>query len=198
MFRKTPKQNNQSGFTLVEVIASMAAFVVVFSIASTLFTSSVDLQRQGTSFRVVQQNAGFFMEFLGREIRNGAIDFATYEGQSIDLNIMPVENLKLLYRGSQDQREEVYLQDGKIYVKRERTAQPGVYDTSELTDDSVVVDKLDFYISPAEACTLSSTECSQPRVTVALELHYDILEVRGVNGLTANFQNTFSTRLYDF
>lgn len=191
-------ERKRDGFTLVEVMASLAAFAISFTVASTLFTSSTGLERRGTAFRVVEQNAAFIMEFLGREVRNGAIDFEGYEDEVIDLNIMPISELKLLYRGSLTQREEVYLENGIVYVKRERPAEPGVYDTSAITDRNVIADTLNFYISPAAKCNESLPACAQPRVTVALKLRFNSEEFIGAEEFTFYFQNTFSTRIYDF
>lgn len=198
MMNKDQKQNKRVGFTLVEVLVSLGVFTIVFSIATSLFTASTDLERQGNAHRVVQQNAAFFMEFLGKEVRNGSIDFATYEGEAVNLNTMPITELKLLYRGSITQKEKIYLQGGKIFISREDPAQPGTFNTSALTDDNVIIDNLDFYISPAKACTEASTSCSQPRVTAVLKLHSDTVQIRGATGSNATIQNTFSTRIYDY
>ena len=186
------------GFTLIEVLVSLSIFSVLAIISMNLYSSAVNLDRQGNAHRAVQQNGTFLFEFLAKEIRNGALDYQSYTGQGVDLTVMPISNLKLLYRGTADRHEEIYLDQtsGQVLIKRERAGQAGVYDTSAITNPDVKVNALSFFVSPSNECTESSVSCTQQRVTVVLTIESNTPEVGAAKGITADFQTTFSARVY--
>ncbi len=185
-----------NGFTLIEVLVALFIFSTVAIMAVSLYASAVNLERQGAVHRVVQQNGNFVTEFLGKEIRNGAIDYSGYASEGINLSLQPIDRLKLFYRGNQDLREEIYLQDDKVFIKRERINEPGVFDVAALTNDTVLVDSLYFYVRPTSACTEAACG-GQQRVTMALRIRSNIEEMGTAQPLSIDLQSTFSVRLYD-
>lgn len=184
------------GFTLVEVLVALFIFATVSVMAVGLYTSAVNLDRQGTVQRSLQQNAGFLMDFLAKEIRNGSLDYAGYASEGINLSVQPLSKLKILYRGTVDFEEEIYLQDGQIFIKRERAGQPDTFDTSTLTDANVRVEALGFYIRPASACTENSCG-GQQRVTAAVKMRANSADTGAPQDAVVDLQSTFSVRLYD-
>jgi len=72
--------NKQNGFTLIEAVVATGVFAFVVSAVIGVYLAVVQIDSKTRAERSVQQNARFIMDFLGKEIRNGAIDYAAYGG----------------------------------------------------------------------------------------------------------------------
>jgi prepilin-type N-terminal cleavage/methylation domain-containing protein len=85
-------QNSNNGFTVVELIVSMALFVVLAALASGTFIQTLRTQRMITSLAAANDNATQTLERITREIRTGFIfsvpsegilKFINYEGDAV-------------------------------------------------------------------------------------------------------------------
>ena len=66
--------SRKNGFTLIEILVSLAVFAVVMAVmASAFFKISQDWQRQ-RDYNLVLDNARWAMEFMSNEIRKGHAD----------------------------------------------------------------------------------------------------------------------------
>ena len=65
--------NPTAGFTLIEALAALAIFVVIVSATGSLFVQIVNLQRRALNIQRVDENAGFILETIAKEIRVGEV-----------------------------------------------------------------------------------------------------------------------------
>ncbi len=80
------------GFTLVELLVSMMLFVVIVSIVSMIFVTSIRAQKNITALIVANDNTFLALEQMAREMRVGTafnlsspseIDFTNAQGESV-------------------------------------------------------------------------------------------------------------------
>jgi len=67
------KTINQKGLSLLEALVAISAFVIVISVALTLFTTGIGSQRKIIAQQNVQDNAMFLLNFMAKEIRMGIV-----------------------------------------------------------------------------------------------------------------------------
>lgn len=68
-----PKNERQSGFTLVEMIVAVALGVAVLALIAGTFVKSVLLARRAVLVQSTQENTGFILELMAKEIRVSTI-----------------------------------------------------------------------------------------------------------------------------
>ena len=71
---KTYNLKPDFGFTLVETIVTMAIFSLMVVVISAAFVSALDLQRRAFNIQQVEENVGFLLEAIAKEIRVSTID----------------------------------------------------------------------------------------------------------------------------
>lgn len=185
MYQKN--KNFNSGFTLIEVLVTLTLFSAASFLAMGAYSSAINLERKGSATRSVHQNLTFLTEYLGKEIRNGRIDYSAYSGGTIPVGSQDYLNLKT--RGSTLEQVRISLSNNKIQVTKNGAS-------SFITDDSVKINRLDFYVKPDTECV--STPCSQQqRVTVVLEIESNSSLGPNVPPVNLKLQTTISSRLYD-
>ena len=203
--RKTREQATKAaaGFTLVEVMVSLFIFTLITVGATGLYVSTATLESQAGASRMVQQNGSYLLEQIGKEVRNGEINYASYASDSISIS-GPVSTLRLFYRGTYYQ-EEIYRTTytdstgtikGKVVLEKQWRDSSGSIHTSvaDLTDQRADVESLQFYITPE--CVSASVSCRQPSVTVAVKMSALTEGGRGNGVAESSLQSTFSTRIY--
>jgi prepilin-type N-terminal cleavage/methylation domain-containing protein len=62
-------RNNQSGFSLIELLVAATVFTFVVSGVSGLFVNALDLQRRATGIQKIEENVQFVLESIAREVR---------------------------------------------------------------------------------------------------------------------------------
>jgi type II secretory pathway pseudopilin PulG len=192
-------RNNQhltKGFTLIEAIVATALFAMVVSAIIGVYLSTIQLDRKVRAQRLVNQNARFIIDFLGKEIRNGTIDYSAFTptdncsvaGACIDLHIKNQANEAEHFYASHSNCSSSNPCD-LVLVKNGGTA-------TNLNPAAVKVTKLKFFVQPlGDPFTTARTYNTQPHVTVALEL----TATTGANvsdKSTINLQSTFTSRIY--
>ena len=183
-------QNNESGFTLVEVLVAIAIFVSSITAISAIFAYSSKSQRTTEAISEVQSDARFAMEVMAQSIRRGSIDYASsqYEG-SIDSNPQAV----LVLRDNAN---------NQIWFKRAISGSTGVVQMSEdgiewfdLTPIDVDIDLLKFYLSPlTDPFSANPSINIQPKVTIVMTTS-SATDV-GEHLLPTFLQTTVSSRQY--
>lgn len=188
-------KKNSRGFTFVEVLVSLGIFATATTIVAATFASAYNVERRSLSYRVVQENTEFILEFLGKEIRNGRIDYSAYNAQPLGNN--PVDELHLVYRGT-TYKERIFLDGSTVKIDREQPggSYPGT--PIALSSSEVIIEELRFYIRPFDECTESSGDCDgQQRVTVVLKVTSSPEVTSSAQPVTVEVQTTFSARVYD-
>src|SRR3989344_2234857 len=179
--RQVTGNRQQKGFTLIEAVVATAVFAFVIASIFGVYNSALQLDRKSKSQRVVAQNARFIMEYLGKEIRNGAIFYNGYPGGIADET--------LILANQANEVESFYLTGTDLQLEKNST-------TTNLNSSGIKVTNLEFYIEPnGEPYVLGSAYNEQPRVTVALELTSDYGTSAG-SLEKINLQSTFATRNY--
>jgi len=68
----------KKAFTLIEVLVAVSIFIVVITVALTLFVSGINGQRKVIALQDVQDNARFLMGFIIKEIRMSEINYINH------------------------------------------------------------------------------------------------------------------------
>src|SRR6266545_5336500 len=103
-------KNQNSGFTLIEVIVSMSLFIFVIMSIMGLYLSILRLEKRTRFERSLTQNGRFIYEFLEKEITNGHVDYAkTLCGQANSNNDVYLVN-------QANENEHIYLKDADLML----------------------------------------------------------------------------------
>ena len=80
----------KKGFTLVELLVSMAVFVIFLGVVSTSYVGIVRSQRQANAVRKMYSEVRTLMDTMSSDMRLGSPDYDCYEASS-DVNKCPAE-----------------------------------------------------------------------------------------------------------
>ena len=179
-----------AGFTLVEMLVSIAIFVTSITSISAIFMYANRSQRATEAISEVQSDARFAMEVMAQQIRRGSVDYSSSEyGGEIDSNPQDV----LVLRDSAN---------NQIWFKRALSEGRGIIQMSEdgntwydISPSDINVNLLKFYIFPLTNPFLqSSISNNQPLVTIIMSTSSN--EAVGQNLLPTFLQTTVSSRQY--
>lgn len=67
----------RQGFTILEVIVSMAIFTIIVIVVLSLFSTALKGYRRVIANQNVQENARFLMEFMAKELRMSTVNSST-------------------------------------------------------------------------------------------------------------------------
>jgi type II secretory pathway pseudopilin PulG len=181
---------NQSAFTLIEILVTMAIFITAITTVSAIFTFSNRTQRKTQAIQKTQADARFAMEVMAQQIRRGSIDYAdaTYGG-TISNNPQDV----LVLRDAND--NQIWFKK-KDFSGRDAVAmsEDGV-SWIDLTPPDISVDILKFYLSPSTPPFADTpTSNSQPMVSVVLRTSNNSTDGQGL--FPVFLQTTVSSRQY--
>ncbi len=206
MFKKI---REQKGFTLVEMLISMAIFMTFTGILISSYTGIIRAQRDANSYREMYVQARQVMETLVQELRDGMVDYGNStiaknglnEGEMFIISRDAMTRTHVCY----DKTKEVVSIDvvklsADVDKKNFGDKTCGDKDFVPLNDSkSVRVTKFRVYYSPKidpfdPKSVNFSTSQFQPRVTVYAEFTKDI-----GNGKTykMDLQTTVSSRVYN-
>jgi type II secretory pathway pseudopilin PulG len=173
----------QKGFTLIEAVVATSVFAFVVTSVLGVYLSTLQVDAKTRAQRAVAQNARFIMEFVGKEVRNGDIDYAAYGGgQANSTN-------EIFIRNQLDEAERIYLSGTNLAL-----AKP--IGTTVLNSSGVRVTDAKFYVSPSQnPLTPAKLANQQPSVTVVLELTSNFGNGAG-DVVVLNIQSTFTVRSY--
>lgn len=71
---------NRKGFTLIEVLVSLAIFVIFTSIIINSYSSIIASQKKANEYRALYAEARQVFETLVSEFREGVVDYGSYKG----------------------------------------------------------------------------------------------------------------------
>lgn len=164
---KKEKRGKNKGFTVVELLISMAIFVIITSITIISFVRTLRAQQAIVGLIAANDNASLTLEQMAREIRTGS-NFST-NGSSLSFNGPRGE--QIVYR----------LTDGRI-----EKGSAGQF--APLTASNVRVDRLEFYLLRNDA----NNRPIQPRITIVLRTSSP---TRDINKTYTDIQTTISPRV---
>lgn len=163
-----------AGFTLVELLVSVALFSMVVAVASGGFIQALRTQRNLVALMAVNDSASLTLEQMAREMRTG-FGFSTATDDS-RIDFINAGNLPVFY--------ELDANDKSV----KRNAQ-------KITADNVKVNNLKFYLGddcPSLAMVNSPWTCPR-RITVSFSVVSK--EYGNLENFAVNLQTTVSARL---
>lgn len=210
------KKNHQnSGFTLVELVIVLAIFSVTSLLAADVFIGVTKNQRRFTAFQGVESDTRYIMNFITKKVQLGTIDYDFYNDLSLvestanlklengSVHVLAVKNEidgTIVFRkaGSHDdswdgtgESLEVCFQKDDINCIEDNDA------WESFNANSVVLQKLTFYITPTESPWDRTNDGrylvnTQPRVTMI----YMAKNKDSEDGMQIHIQTTLLTRYY--
>ena len=165
------RKNSEKGFTVVELLVSMAIFAVVISVASTVFIRSLRAQRAVVKLIEVNENTSITIEKVAREIRTGT-GFAVSSAGS-QLSFINARGDSISYLLSQNRFQQ---QIGSILIP--------------LTGSGVYVEDLEFVLQDRDPITRNP---SVERVTITMTVGLPP-ETQDISEVKSNIQTTVSVR----
>ena len=175
IFKKLPTTNYQlatsAGFTLVETLVVILIFSVIAVLMGGVFLGSLEIQRRAFNFQQAEENAGFILEAMAKEIRVSQIN-----GPDTNCPATPAATLSMTHpvNGS-----IIYSLSGSVIHRN-----AGGIDTS-ISSNTVQFTRLQFCISGS-----SIDDQRQPRVTIVGSLR----STKTKQQATIDFQTTLSQR----
>lgn len=170
----------RKGFTLIEILMSVAIFSVIVTVLVSLFASAFKHQQESMASAYLLNNTSYITEYISRALRMAKKDLTAAcipQNRNYEL-VGGDEHIRFL--NDDDECQEFFL-DGNI-LKVDKPNKPG--DPPELTPSNIIVERLKFVISGEP-----QDDNEQPKVTFSLKLTYQeqVLE----------FQTTISQRDLD-
>lgn len=161
---------NNKGFTLPELLASLAIFSLVIGGASGIFISTIQAQRRVLASQELLDQTSYLMEYMSRALRMARKELnctnpedpstcscLTIKGYGYNYEIQEEGGMRFInYNGI---CQEFYLSGTKLKENKDGSI-------SDLTSNALKV--LSFNIGPADSWY--QTDKKQPRVTLFLEI----------------------------
>ena len=197
------KIKKQKGFTLIEMLISMAIFMTFTGILISSYTGIIRAQRDANSYRDMYVQARQVMETLVQELRDGMVDYGNInlEGNQV-LRLVSRDSTTKTYVSYKDNTVSLkkrYLTDGRAPCAIDNNCYGPEKDAVNLNDVSnVKVSKFRVYFSPKidpydPKKVDYDTSQFQPRVTIYAEF----TKARGNEKFyTMDLQTTVSSRVY--
>jgi len=199
--------NQEKGFTLIELMVSVAVFSVVMLVAISTLLSIVDANKKAQALKSVMNNLNFALESMSREIRVGTnyhceespagpydpLDLAIPQDCGVGGGqLLALESSDGDFTDNDDQlvyRLNSSVSGGSI----ERSLDAGATWTA-ITAPEVNISEFTFYVTGTETYFPALSNTQQPRVTMSIQ------GVAGAGNASTTFtvQATVSQRLLDF
>ncbi len=178
---------SQKGFTLVELLVSVALFLVVMMVSVGTLLSLADANRKAQTIKTVMDNLNFAMDSMARNLRTGTdygcgaggdcpgggtlVTFVSDEGCSVAYSFVA----------------PVAATPGKIQ-RRITGGDPGCPNDPaavDLTAVSVNVTAMRFWVSGSAPKSAPGSDTEQPSVTIA---------IRGITNIDPNLDTSFNVQ----
>jgi len=183
------------GFTLIEMMVSVAIFAIVMTISLGALLSMSESDRKAQSFKSVINNLNFSMDSMSRSIRTGQVYHCDISQGSISTarDCATVAATSFAFQATDGTTVSYCLYDNSI--RREITPAGFTPDTScsasgfgSITSPEVRIDTLSFFVTGAESAGI------QPKVTILIS---GVVTVTATQTSTFNLQTSVTQRVYD-
>jgi type II secretory pathway pseudopilin PulG len=184
----TKKSATDRGFTLIEIIVSLAIFIVVAVIAIGAFLKILDANKQSQALQTAMNNADFALESMTRDIRVGSNYYyynaagSGQQGSSLSLNSPTIQSYTstlgssnypaIAFYSSQNIPTGWNCTHDPIHVYRYNPSGNGVIERAEQTScygytgPFIPLTSSDFNI---KSFTLSVDTAHQPKVFISMQ-----------------------------
>ena len=168
------------GFTLVEVLVSLAIFTIIGGIAFNLLISAIGVQRNALSRQVLVDQTSFVIEYMSRSIRQAQKDeVGSCISPGLNYELSSPNPTEIRFIDKDDNCRKIFLDAGII-------KETIITETLPLTSDDIDIQDLRFILLGA---TLPLDDL-QPRVTF-------MIQAQDQSQNTLILQTTISQRQYD-
>ena len=183
----------------MELLVVMGLFSMTVLMASDVFLLSNRAQRRVLAITQAQGDIRFALESMVREIRTGRIDYASYAGNGGIA--VPANHLIIL--SAAGSKEDFYVETSNTIcptnIPKCLALSINGGTAQSLTSSSVSIDRLSFYISPAQDPFAQASNGSygsniQPTVTIAIQAKTALTAPQDT--LVMNAQTTAESRTY--
>lgn len=146
MFKPKNKIRTNSGFTLIELITSLAIFSVLIAILSALFISSLTMQRRAFNIQQLVENSNFILDAMTKEVRTARVRTSASPSDILDFANTSSESVQYSLAG------------GSVHRTVNGT-------DTVMNSNAVEFTRLQFYISG-----VATGDKRQPRITIVASL----------------------------
>ncbi len=173
------KQKNNNGFTLIEMLVSVALFTIVLTIAIGAILTIIDANRKSQTLTLVMNNLNFAMESMTRSIKtanpsNTGDDRIRVDGGNTKLTLTDQEGRRIIYEFDEDAEKITKEVDSGTEVP--------------IVSDDVVIEDAKFYLSSSYE---SSGYNKQPRIHILI---YGYVQITEKTRSDFSIQTTISPR----
>ena len=169
--------NMKKGFTLIELMVSMAIFLIVMVSIIELFGSGIKVQKKSLALQALSDNTSYAVEYMSRTIRMAKKDLnGTYISAGCNFETL-TNGIRFLNYKREDQW--FILDNGQVKEKKGSAAE-----FTALTSDNFQVNKLVFRV--LGAC---QDDELQPKVTIVMEI-----QTKEIDPQKLNIQTTISQK----
>ena len=160
----TSKQpSTRQGFTLLELIVSVALFTIVVTIATSAYLKLIELNRKARATNDLVSNLSFVTESIGRSIRTGRdYDCGGIGGSA---NCWPTGNSTFSFENEDGDTVTYLLKSGGVIGMCVGGSCTNA-SASPLTDPRITITSLTFYVDGVG--TSGTDAAKQPRVIISM------------------------------
>ena len=163
---------NKKSFTLIEILVSIAVFVLVITAATGIFISAFQGKQRVVQLKEIEDNGRYIIDLMSREIRAGFIPDSQSGNNDSSLTI-----------------EDNYgtVNSESIIYELDIASKSLIRNGYRITSNRVKVDDITFYVN--------DFFCSnrQPQITISMTI-----SAANNSAIKMNFQTTVSPRFIDF
>ncbi|MCA9352581.1 type II secretion system protein [Patescibacteria group bacterium] len=163
--------NQKNGFTLVEIMVSVAIFTIIITIGMGALVSLIDSYQISRQEKNVHDNLNYALEAMIREIRLGQNYYADASPSGVDTGAVGGDGIgDSLGFDAADNRGYVvyYVENGALMVYRNGGVNDGVH---ALTDSSqITIDSIRFTVTGTDPLNLG--DHNQPLVWIQVQATY--------------------------
>lgn len=166
----------QAGFTLLEMTVSMGVFLVLFTLTLSIYSSTLNTERQSVQLSKLQKEAQLIMEIIAKKIRTGKVDYDFYTPLSqvdsvngeTELALLDKYGNPTLFRYNNNSLEVCTLECGT-------QSAPNNDNFNVIPASDIIINSLTFFIVPAtNPFTTNNQNPEFPKVTVVVNLENTI------------------------
>jgi len=183
--------NNETGFTFIEMIVSVTLFVLVMLAATQIFQIVVDGQRSALASQNLQENMRYALEMMSKEIRMAQRSDTSCGGTTNNKVYNEIEDQdfdEFYFKNKDGECVKYYVDNNRLKIIRD----DGTVKTAFVTPDEIKITGLEFYILDNN---ISTQNQFQPNVTILIKVEARKSGTMHKQAMT--IQTTISSRYYE-